>query len=57
MKIAGLRVDYLNDKGKKTKWYGWKNRPHRKSQNLMKLVQPSAKLYFKQFEEKPKKSY
>ena len=45
------------DKGKETKWYGWHHRPHRKTQNLMKLVQPKAKLYFKQFLEKPKKSY
>ena len=44
-------------KGKETKWYGWRYRPHRKSQDLMKLVQPSANLYFKQFKEKPKKSY
>jgi hypothetical protein len=50
-------IDPPYDKGKETKWYGWKNRPHRKSQNLMKLVQPSANLYFKQYEEKPKKVY
>ena len=45
------------DKGKETKWYGWKNRPHRKTQDLMKLVQPSANLYFEKYREKPKKSY
>jgi hypothetical protein len=45
------------EKGKETKWYGWRNRPHRKSQDLMKLVQPSAKLEWKQFVEKPKISY
>ena len=43
--------------GKETPWYGWKNRPHRKTQNLMKLVQPSAKLYSEVYEEKPKKEY
>ena len=52
-----LDFDPPYGKGKETKWYGWKNRPHRKSQDLMKLVQPSANLYFKQFKEKPKKSY
>ena len=45
------------DKGKETKWYGWKNRPHRKTQDLMKLVQPSAKLYSEIYREKPKKEY
>ena len=45
------------DKGKKSNWYGWKNRPHRKTQDLMLLVQPSAKLYFREYREKPKKSY
>ena len=45
------------DKGKESKWYGWKYRPHRKSQDLMKLVQPSANLYFEKYREKPKKSY
>ena len=43
--------------GKETPWYGWKNRPHRKTQNLMKLVQPSAKLKSEVYEEKPKKEY
>ena len=50
-----LDFDPPYGKGKETKWYGWKNRPHRKSQDLMKLVQPSANLYFKQYEEKPEK--
>ena len=45
------------DKGKETKWYGWKNRPHRKTQDLMKLVQPSSKLFFKKYLDKPKQSY
>ena len=45
------------DKGKESKWYGWKNRPHRKSQDLMKAVQPNAKLYFKEYEKKPEKVY
>ena len=45
------------DKVKESKWYGWKNRPHRKSQDLMKAVQPSAKLYFKEYEKKPEKVY
>ena len=52
-----LDFDPPYGKGKETKWYGWRYRPHRKSQDLMKLVQPSANLYFKQFKEKPKKSY
>ena len=43
--------------GRITNWYGWRNRPHRKTQDLMKLVQPSAKLEWKQYAEKPKKSY
>lgn len=45
------------DKGKESKWYGWKNRPHRKTQDLMLLVQPSAKLYFKKYRDKPEKEY
>ena len=45
------------DKGKKSNWYGWKNRPHRKSQNLMHEIQPTSKLYFKKYIEKPKQSY
>jgi len=45
------------NKGKDTKWYGWKNRPHRRSQDLMLLVQPSAKLYFKKYRDKPEKTY
>jgi hypothetical protein len=31
--------------GKRTKWYGWHHRPHKRSMELMKLVQPSARLY------------
>ena len=45
------------DKGKETKWYGWKNRPHRRTQELMRLVQPTAKLYSEILREKPKKEY
>ena len=45
------------DKGKETKWYGWKNRPHRKTQDLMKLVQPTSELFFEKYMEKPQKSY
>ena len=45
------------DKRKKSKWYGWKHRPHRKSQNLMHEVQPTSKLYFEKYMEKPKQSY
>jgi len=45
------------DKGKESKWYGWKNRPHRKTQDLMLFVQPDAKLYFEKYREKPKKEY
>ena len=45
------------DKGKETQWYGWRGRAHRKTQDLMKLVQPSAKLYSEVYREKPKKEY
>jgi hypothetical protein len=45
------------DKGKETKWYGWKNRPHRKTQDLMKLVQPTSELFFEKYMEKPQNSY
>ena len=47
------------DKGKETKWYGWKNRPHRKTQELMRLVRGKnkTKLEHKVLMEKPKKSY
>jgi hypothetical protein len=45
------------DKGKKSNWYGWKNRPHRKSQKLMREVQPSSELVFKKYMKKPKQSY
>ena len=60
--ITAEQYDVFNfdppyDKGKETKWYGWKNRPHRKTQDLMLLVQPSAKLYFKKYRDKPKKEY
>ena len=43
--------------GKETAWMGWKNRPHRKTQDLMLLVQPSAKLYSEVYRDKPKKEY
>jgi hypothetical protein len=33
------------DKGKETKWYGWKNRPHKISLELMNKVQPTSYLY------------
>ena len=64
-KIIDITADqYFNvnktppyDKGKKSNWYGWKNRPHRKSQNLMHEVQPSSTLEFKKYLEKPKQSY
>jgi len=46
-----------HDKGKKTKWYGWRNRVHARSLVLMNKVQPSSKLYREQYLEKPKKSY
>ena len=36
-------------KGKESKWYGWKNRPHRKTQKLMNKIQPESKLYFQQY--------
>lgn len=34
------------EKGKKTKWYGWKNRPHKKTMELMQKVQPTSNLEF-----------
>ena len=46
---------YLN--GKDSKWYGWRNRPHRKTQELMHKIQPESKLYFEKYMEKPQKSY
>ena len=52
-----LDFDPPYDKGKETKWYGWKNRPHRRTQKLMLEVQPEAKQYFKEYREKPKKEY
>ena len=60
--ITAEQYDMFNfdppyDKGKETKWYGWKNRPHRKTQKLMLKVQPEAKEDFKQYREKPKKEY
>ena len=45
------------DKGKETGWYGWKKRPHRKTQDLMKMIQPNAKLEFIEYLKKPKQSY
>ena len=44
-------------KGKESKWYGWKNRPHRKTQKLMNKIQPESKLYFQQYLDRPKKVY
>lgn len=40
-----LSCDPPYEVGKPSKWYGWKHRPHKRSMSLMKLVQPSAKLY------------
>ena len=44
-------------KGKESKWYGWKNRPHRKTQKLMNKIQQESKLYFQQYLDRPKKVY
>ena len=44
-------------KGKDSNWYGWRNRPHRKTQELMHKIQPTSKLYFKKYMDKPEKSY
>jgi hypothetical protein len=52
---VGTKPPY--DKGKKTSWYGWRGRVHRKTQDLMKLVQPSSKLFSEVYREKPKKEY
>ena len=52
---VGTKPPY--DKGKKTSWYGWRGRVHRKTQDLMKLVQPSSRLFSKIYREKPKKEY
>ena len=46
-----------HDKGKETKWYGWRNRVHARSLVLMNRVQPTSELIFKKYREKPKKSY
>ena len=45
------------DKGKESVWYAWKKRPNRKSQDLMQLVQPDAKLEYEQYLPRPKQSY
>ena len=45
------------DKGKESVWYAWKKRPNRKSQDLMKLVQPDAKLEYEQYLPRPEQSY
>ena len=45
------------EKGKESKWYGWKHRPHRKTQKLMNKIQTGSKLYFKEYMKKPVKSY
>jgi hypothetical protein len=34
--FRGVKPPY--DKGKESKWYGWKNRPHKKSLILIKRV-------------------
>ena len=52
---VGKKAPY--DKGKETKWYGWRNRTHKRSLTLMHLVQPSSVLEFEEILEKPKKSY
>ena len=44
-------------KGKDSNWYGWRNRPHRKTQELMHKIQPDSKLYFEKYMEKPERSY
>jgi hypothetical protein len=31
--------------GKPSKWYGWKNRPHKRTLKLMNEVQPTSRLY------------
>jgi len=31
--------------GKPSKWYGWKNRPHKRTMKLMLDVQPTSRLY------------
>ena len=33
------------DNGKPTKWYGWKNRPHKRSMTLMQKIQKDSCLY------------
>lgn len=52
---VGIKPPY--DKGKETKWYGWRNRVHARSLVLMNKVQPTSKLEFEKYREKPKKSY
>ena len=46
-----------HNKGKETKWYGWRNRVHAKSLVLMNKVQPTSEIIFEKYLEKPKKSY
>ena len=48
---VGTKPPY--DSGKKSMWYGWKNRPHRKTQKLMNAVQPTSKLLFEKYLQKP----
>jgi hypothetical protein len=35
--------------GKVSKWYDWRNRPHKRTMDLMKLIQPEANLVYKSF--------
>ena len=51
----GRTPPYKN--AKKSSWYGWRGRPNRATQKLMHEVQPTSKLYFEKYMEKPKQSY
>jgi len=35
------------DKGKARQWYGWKNRPHKRTFKLIMKIQPESRLTFK----------
>lgn len=41
-----LDVEPPYEKGKVSKWYGWKHRPHKKTLVLMNKVQPKSELEF-----------
>lgn len=48
--VTGKQYDKIDcdppyEVGKPSKWYGWKNRPHKRSMKLMKEVQPNSRLY------------